>query len=148
LEVVGHRESARMHLRRVLELDPEHADALNYLGYLDVEQGINLDEAKLLIERALVIEPNNGAYLDSLGWLYYQLGHYEQALTYLQQAADLIEGDPTIYEHMGDTYFKLQDVQQAEYYWKQALRAGADPSTIEEKLQHLELLQMEKVTNP
>ena len=72
-----------------MPLNPENAAALNYLGYTWAEQGIHLDEAEQLILRALAIEPNDGFYIDSLGWVYYQRGEYMQAIQHLERAVEL-----------------------------------------------------------
>ncbi len=84
-----------------------------------------------------MIDPDNGAYIDSMGWLYYQVGEYAVALTYLERAVLLLPGDPAVYEHLGDVYFKLNDEEQAAAYWEKARQAGADEAMIQEKLEQL-----------
>ena len=93
-------------MRRAIELNPENAAALNYLGYTYAEQGVRLDEAEALVRRALAISPHDGFYVDSLGWVYYQRGDYEQAIEQLERAVELAADDPTIAEHLGDAYIK------------------------------------------
>jgi tetratricopeptide (TPR) repeat protein len=90
-----------------LRLDPEYADALNYLAYLWANQGIRLDEALRHIQAALALDPENAAYLDTLGWIYYQQGRYADALDLLQQADKLRPGDPEILDHIEKTREKL-----------------------------------------
>ena len=126
-------------LRHTLELNPNHPDALNYLGYLDAESGVNLIEAKALIERALALDPDNGAYLDSLGWVYYQMGNLDEAITRLVRASELLNTDPTILEHLGDVYFKRRELDRARHSWERALELGADRVVIEEKLHRMQL---------
>jgi tetratricopeptide (TPR) repeat protein len=102
------KDEAIAQMRRVLELDPDNADAMNYIGYTYAEQNVNLDEALILIQKAINIKPDNGYYIDSLGWVYYRQGQYDLALTSLEKAFSLIEGgDPTIAEHLGDVYMKM-----------------------------------------
>ena len=88
--------------------NPDNAPALNYLGYTWAEQGIRLDEAESLILRALEISPNDGYYIDSLGWVYYQRGEYEEAIEQLERAMDLASDDATIAEHLGDAYRMIE----------------------------------------
>ena len=125
----------RRHLRRTIELDPNHADALNYLGYLDAEDGVNLQEARALIERALALDPENGAYLDSLGWVYYQLGDLDSAVAYLEYAARTLDTDPTIFEHLGDAYLARGEGEKAEAAWHKALELDDRLETVKRKLE-------------
>src|SRR5437879_13444926 len=74
--------------RQVIALDPKHAEAYNYVGYMYAERGQNLDEAIQLINQALAIEPENGYFIDSLGWAYYQKGRYLEALKELKRAVE------------------------------------------------------------
>ena len=80
LDREGKKEESIAQMKRVLDLDPDHADALNYVGYTYAESGVHLDEALQMIQRALKIKPNNGYYIDSLGWVYFQQGNYDNAL--------------------------------------------------------------------
>jgi tetratricopeptide (TPR) repeat protein len=114
-------DKAEAEFRKALELDPENAMTLNYLGYMFADQGVHLEEAVDLIQRALDMEPNSGAYLDSLGWAYYRQDKLDLAEEYLQKAVDRIPTDPTIRDHLGDVYFKMGRVPQAVVEWKAAL---------------------------
>ena len=122
LDKTGHKEACIVEMRRVLEIDADNADALNYIGYTYAEQGIRLDEAMELIQRALKIKPDSGYIIDSLGWVYYQKGLYDEALEMLEQAASLTPDDPTIREHLGDVYFKKGDYGKSLEMYKMALR--------------------------
>ncbi len=94
--------------RKCLELDAEFAEALNYLGYMWADLGNNLEEALELIQRAVDLEPDNAAYLDSLGWVLFRLGRAEDAVIWLERAVELSsEPDPTLYDHLGDVYEAL-----------------------------------------
>ncbi len=110
--------------QRLIESSPNHAAALNYLGYMWAERGENLDEALSLIRRAIAVEPDNGAYVDSLGWVYFQLGRYQEARHHLEWAARLVPDDATILEHLGDLYVVLQDLERARNSYQQALDLG------------------------
>jgi tetratricopeptide (TPR) repeat protein len=135
LDQLGRRADARLVLRRTLELDPDHPDAMNYLGYMDAEAGENLSEAKELIERALELDPENGAYLDSLGWVYYKMGKLEEALVFLERAAQLIDNDPVIFDHLGDVHLSRRDVAAAIRAWKRALELDNTQEKIREKME-------------
>jgi tetratricopeptide (TPR) repeat protein len=107
LDQAGHTDRAVEQFETSIQLDPGHADALNYLAYLWAVRGIRLDEALRHIQAALALDPDNAAYLDTLGWVYYQQGRYEEALDLLQQADELRPGDPEILEHLEKTLEKL-----------------------------------------
>lgn len=107
LDQAGHTDRAVEQFETCIRLDPGHADALNYLAYLWAVRGIRLDDALRHIQSALALDPDNAAYLDTLGWVYYQQGRYEEALDLLQQADDLRPGDPEILEHIEKTLEKL-----------------------------------------
>ncbi|WP_375205183.1 tetratricopeptide repeat protein [Hyphococcus sp.] len=113
--------AAEADLLRAVEIAPQEPAALNYLGYSWAERGLNLDEAFGLIEKAVAIEPNSGAYIDSLGWAHYQLGDYDEAVGHLEHAASLEPADPTITEHLGDVYWRLGRKIEARYEWKRVL---------------------------
>jgi Flp pilus assembly protein TadD len=100
-------------MRKAIELNPQNAPALNYLGYTWAEMGVQLDEAEKLIVRALKIEPNDGFFIDSLGWVYFQRGEYAKAVEQLERAVELTVDDPVIIEHLGDAYEKIGRTEQA-----------------------------------
>ena len=90
-----------------LNLDPEYADALNYLAYLWAVRSIRLDDALRHIQTALSLDPENAAYLDTLGWIYHQMGRFDEALDLLRQADRLQPNDPEIRDHIEKTLEKL-----------------------------------------
>lgn len=124
-EQAGLYEKAAAMLKKSLEVGSEPglvAEASNYLGYMWIDRGENLEEAGNLVRRALDLRPDSGAYLDSLGWYYYHTGQFDKALTQLlQAAANLREPDPAVFEHLGDTYRKLENTAQALDYWQKAV---------------------------
>jgi tetratricopeptide (TPR) repeat protein len=137
-ERTGDTEAAIATFQKLLEIEPEFDSALNYLGYLWIERGENLDEAVGLVRRAVELDPDNGAYLDSLGWGYYQQGRHAEARTELERAAEL-EEDATIFEHLGDVYRALGETEAARGAYRRALELEADDeATVVEKLDGLD----------
>jgi len=144
----GQRDAAIRQMRQVLTLKADHAEALNYIGYSYAERGENLDEAEALLKRALEIEPDNGYYLDSLGWIYFKKGQLELAVKTLQQAVARAGKEATILEHLGDTYRAARRPADAAKSYRSALEASGpeadDPdvtpasrATVERKLREL-----------
>jgi tetratricopeptide (TPR) repeat protein len=119
--------------RQVLEVDATNASALNYLGYMLADQNVRLQEAQDLVKRAVRIEPNNYAFLDSLGWVYYRLNRLEDAERQLTRSLELMSKDPTIHEHLGDVYFKEGKLKQAIDQWQSSLKEwnASSPADIE-----------------
>jgi len=112
--------------RQVIARDPQHAPALNYLGYMLADRGEKLDESIDLVRRALVIEPDNGSYLDSLGWAYYKSNKLDLALDSLKKAADQLARNSVIQDHYGDVLFKLGRYEDAIAAWDRALSGDGD----------------------
>ncbi len=112
---------AEQQFKKVIASDPQHAMALNYLGYMLADQNTKLDEAFGYIKRALDIDPTNGAYLDSIGWAYFRLGKYELAEESLVKASQKINTDPTVHDHLGDLYQKTGRLKLAATHWERAL---------------------------
>jgi tetratricopeptide (TPR) repeat protein len=138
-ERTGQRQKGVASLRRVLELQPDFHAALNYLGYTLAEAGENLDEALRLVRRAVALDPDNGSYVDSLGWTYYRLGRHEQARGYLERAARLEPTDATLHEHLGDVYVALGQNDRARAAYQRALELGdANAEEVRRKLDGLE----------
>jgi len=106
---------------KVIASDPKNAQALNYLGYMLADRGTRLEEALGYIRRALALDPQNGAYLDSIGWAYYKMGNYELAEENLRRASEKIGTDPTVQAHLGDLYMKTGRLKLATTHWQRAL---------------------------
>jgi tetratricopeptide (TPR) repeat protein len=145
-EQAGLNEKAAELLQKSIELDPQNAArAYNYLGYMWVDRGENLDEAGNLITRALNLEPDNGAYMDSLGWFFYKKGEYQKALKELLRATrHLEEEDSVVYDHIGDTYAKLKDTAQALAYWEKAVALDKGNQKILGKIENAKAIMMAK----
>lgn len=108
-------------LLKSLELNPDDPNVLNFLAYSWVERGLNLDQGFEMLNRAVEMQPDSGAIIDSLGWAYYQLGEYEDALPHLERAFQLNPWSWEIAEHVGDVYWKLDRTREAQYFWARAL---------------------------
>lgn len=140
-------DQAETQFKAVLALDARDAAVLNYYGYMLADRGLRLDEATALIQRALVEDPNNPAYLDSLGWAYYKQNKFSEAEEWLRKALSFDGQDPTILAHMGDVYLKSGQSQLAEAEfqksldeWHRALPADIEPdevADVEQKLSNL-----------
>ena len=114
-------EEAEAEFRKVLAITPQSAATLNYLGYMNADRGVKLDESLNYIKQALTIEPNSGAYLDSLGWAYFKQGKYDLAEENLTKASARMGSDPTVQEHLGDLFQKTGRLKQAAAHWERAL---------------------------
>jgi Tfp pilus assembly protein PilF len=101
-----------------------------------VEEDKNLEEAAKLIRKALEMEPGNGAYIDSLGWFYFKKGKYAEALKELERASSLLS-DPVIYEHLGDTYFKMGNPGKAKINWEESLKLDPQQDQVKKKIEGL-----------
>jgi len=128
-------DDAETMLHAQLKLQPNDAEALNFLGYMLAEQGIRLDESEQLIRRALNNNPNNGYYLDSLAWVHYQRGDYNKAIRVQNQAIAQVPDDAVMIEHLGDMQWKNGDHSQARQTWNQALTLKhPHPDQIKQKI--------------
>lgn len=123
--------------RQVLAADPQHAPSLNYLGYTFVERGIRLEEALRLIQQAVDLDPNNGAYLDSLGWAHLKLNQLDRAEAPLRRAAEQLPRDSVVQEHWGDLLARKGRHADAVEAWRKALAGDGeqiDRAQIERKI--------------
>lgn len=121
-EQLGRLEQAERDLRRILAESPDDANALNALGYMLTIRTQRYREAKDLIERALALDPDNAAIIDSMGWVHYKLGNFEEAEAYLERAYEL-QADPEIAAHLGELYWTIGRRQKAREIWEAALDA-------------------------
>src|SRR5216117_1575489 len=136
-EQAGLYQKAADLLRKSIALDPANsAEACNYLGYMWADHNMKLDEAETMINRALEIEPNNASYLDSLGWVEFRKGKFDQAVSNLLRAAKTAEHeDPVVFEHIGDTYLKLNRSREALEAWQKALALDPKNKNLADKIQ-------------
>jgi tetratricopeptide (TPR) repeat protein len=124
---------AEKEFRRVVDQDGKNASALNYLGYMLADQGLRLQEASGYIERAVALEPNNYAFLDSLGWVYFRMNRLDDAETQLRRSVQIMSKDPTIHDHLGDVYFKKGKLKEAIAEWQSTVKqiGTSSPADVE-----------------
>ena len=143
LERSGEWERAEADLKQALELVPEtsplgEAQILNYIGYSWVDMDIRLDEGYAKIQRAIELAPNDGHIIDSLGWAYFKLGQYEDAVRELERAIEHLPNDPVVNDHLGDVYWRVGRKLEARFQWERALANDPeddDREMIERKLE-------------
>lgn len=123
----GSQQQAIALMKKVLEIDPDHTEALNYLGYTWADNNTNLEKALEYIQKAIQLKPGNGYIQDSLGWVYFRMGKLELAAIEILKALELEPQDPNIYEHLGDIYMAqgqqkkaIQAYQEAEKLFQKA----------------------------
>lgn len=137
----GDRANAEKAFASILQKQPDNAAALNYLGYMWAESGVNLDRAAEMLNKAVTQEPRNGAYVDSLGWVYFRQGKLDLAEKYLLDATHLLPHDATVHEHLGDVFAKRGDLMRALTTYRHALTLEPeqkDEAKIRSKIAELE----------
>lgn len=138
LERSGQWERAEQDFLAALEFDPDQAYVMNYLAYSWVEQGVNLDKAKTMLVRAVELESEDGYIIDSLGWVLYRLGEYEEAVIQLERAVEQRPQDPVINDHLGDAYWRVGRHVEARFQWRRALSLEPEENlvpTLEAKIE-------------
>lgn len=150
LERAKRFEESEALFRDLLRKDPKNSSALNYLGYMLADRDVKLDEAHDMIQRALDLEPENGAYLDSLGWVYYRQNKLALAERYLVRSLAEFGQDPVVHTHLGDVYFAMGKKEEAQSHWEKGLErwrespvADRDPAEISKLIEKLESLGVE-----
>lgn len=121
---------AEADLKKALALFPDQPHVLNYLGYSWIDQGVNLDDGMAMIKKAVQQRPDDGYIVDSLGWAYYRIGNYEEAVKQLERAIELKPEDPTINDHLGDAYWRVGRVLEAKFQWAHARDLKPDPEEL------------------
>ena len=122
----GRKDEAEKILRGIIQREPDNAAALNNLGYFLAERGAHYQEALPFIEKAVSIEPMNGSFLDSLGWVQYKLGKLQEARGQLEKAASITRRNPVVFEHLGDVLRDLGRIQEARKNWESALELSVE----------------------
>ncbi len=135
-------DPAEAQFRKILDIDPNNAPALNYLGYMLADRNLRLPEAVQYIIKALDQEPNNGAYLDSLGWAYFKMGKLDEAEENMRRAVERTPRDPSILDHFGDVLLRQSKLKEAIVEWQASLKEWELSSPAE-----LEPAEMAKVKN-
>jgi tetratricopeptide (TPR) repeat protein len=136
-ERAGDFDKAVSLFRRCLQIDPDDHTACNYLGYMWADKGVHLTEALTLIQKAVKLDPENGAYIDSLGWALFKLGRNEEAVVQLRHAVELLKDEADVYGHLADVLLKLGKPDEALTALRRANELEPDNKEISEKLQKL-----------
>jgi tetratricopeptide (TPR) repeat protein len=130
-------DKAEADFKEALKLYPDQPLVLNYLGYSWVDMGRNLEEALGMIRKAVELRPNDGYIVDSLGWAFYKLGRYGEAVPELERAISLRPDDPVIHDHLGDAYWKSGRTLEAQFQWRHARDFGAEGEDLERILKKI-----------
>jgi tetratricopeptide (TPR) repeat protein len=130
--------AAESDFKQALQLSPDESLVLNYLGYSWVDQGRNLKTAMDYIRKAVKLKPDDGYYVDSLGWAYYRLGNLQAAVENLERAVELKPDDPVINDHLGDVYWRIGRTLEAKYQWEQSLTLKPDDDQAAQLKQKIE----------
>ncbi len=124
-------------LRRVIEIDPDNADALNALGYTLTDQTDRHEEALVLIEKALSMKPDEAAFIDSMGWVQYRLNNYEEALIHLRRALELFQNDE-VAAHLGEVLWVTGEQEEAVRVWEEALELAPDSDILKDTIKRFQ----------
>ncbi|MCG8371886.1 MAG: tetratricopeptide repeat protein, partial [Balneolales bacterium] len=129
----NYEESDRVY-ELALRYDPENHNAMNNYAYNLSLREENLERAKELALKAIELDAENAAYLDTVGWVYFKLGDYDRARRFIRASIDTGEASAEVLEHLGDVYEKLGNMDEAKKYWKQALELDATRTHLNEKI--------------
>lgn len=121
---------AEPNFRKALELYPDQPQVLNYLGYSWVDKDMNLKEGLAMIQKAVDLRPSDGYIVDSLGWAYYRLGQFDDAVREMERAVSLKPEDPVLNDHLGDAYWRVGRKLEATFQWNQARDLKPDPDVL------------------
>ena len=136
-EKIGDPDKTQADLTAALKLNPDEPELLNFQGYFWIERGQHLTEALAMIKRAVAAEPQSGEIIDSLGWAYYQLGDFKNAVQRLETAVTLSPGIPEVNDHLGDAYWRVGRKTEAAFQWRRVLSLDPGPKlrvSVERKL--------------
>ncbi len=123
---------AEKDLQAALELKPDQPDVMNYLGFGWLERGVHIDEARDMIAKAVKARPDDAQIVDSMGWALYMEGDYATSISYLEKAVELLPGDPTVNDHLGDAYWRLGRHNEARFQWQRSLSFSPEMKAIEQ----------------
>jgi tetratricopeptide (TPR) repeat protein len=138
---------AEKSFRKALELDRENPAVLNYLGFILADRGLKLEEAAILTKKAVDSDPTNGAYLDSLGWVYFKMNRMDLAEQYLKKAVIFTNSDPDIHDHLGDLYFKTNRYEEARMEWNRSIQLSTEQDYIDKIKKKLDGLRTNRAAN-
>ena len=138
LETKGRRAEGLALMETVVRNHPDHSNALNYVGYTLAEENRELDRALVLVQKAALLDPENGYILDSVAWVHYKLKDYKSAWENIGYAVDIVEDDPTVWEHYGDIAKALGKTAEARTGYKNSLKYKTPhPEAVQRKLKGL-----------
>lgn len=140
LERLKDYEAAERQFQEILRRNPDQADVLNYLGYMLADRGVRLEEARQYLLRAVELDPYNGAYQDSLGWVYFKQDDLVNAEVHLKKAVRLQRTDPVILEHLGDLYARKGNAEEARRCYELSLQHAEKEEESERVRRKLETL--------
>ena len=138
---LGNTDKVTAQMRKVLDLEPEHAQAMNYLAYILADKNLDLEEAERLARSALDLQPQDPYVLDTMGWVLFKQGRMELSVQYLEAAYKLRNDEAVIVEHLADAYFKMQMIKKAEAYYLKSIELSQDAQyrkKIQEKLVNID----------
>ena len=144
LDKMGKKEESISRMKKVIQLVPDDAQALNYLGYTYAELGTNLDEALQYLRKAVSLRPDDGFILDSLGWVLYKLKRYDEAVKQLERAHELVDEDATVMGHLADVYLAQQNYQKALPLYRKVLKLEPDRKDVHEKIRKIKAEMADK----
>ena len=130
--------------RKALDLQKDDPAVLNYLGFMFADRGIRLEEAERMIQKAVQADPTNGAYLDSLGWVYFKQNRLDRAEEYLKKAIVFLNSDSSIHDHLGDLYFKTKRYDEARTEWNKSLQLSTEQEEIDKVKKKLDELRTKR----
>jgi len=130
-ERMGQWKLAEADMQHALELKPDQPDVLNYLGFSWLTRGEHVEEARDMIEKAVMARPNDPQIVDSMAWALYLAGHYEEASGYGERAIELLPSDPTVNDHLGDIYWRMGRKNEARFQWERTLSYSPDTKLAE-----------------
>lgn len=141
LSEAGRDGEALQKMQQVLALNPDHADALNFVAYSYAQKGENLEGALQMVQKALKIKGNDGYYLDTLAWVYYRMGRLDEALRESEKSVGIVKNDVVILEHYGDILMKKGKIEKALQVYRSALELPEQENESPEEVQALERLK-------
>jgi Tfp pilus assembly protein PilF len=137
-------KDAEKAFRKALDLQKDDPAVLNYLGFMFADRGIHLEEAERMTQRAVQADPTNGAYIDSLGWVYYKQNRFDRAEEYLKRAIIFLNTDSSIHDHLGDVYFKTKRYEEARLEWNKSVQLSTEQEEIDKVKKKLDGLKNTK----
>ncbi|MCH7679186.1 tetratricopeptide repeat protein, partial [candidate division KSB1 bacterium] len=129
------KEKSAEYYEKALKIQPDNAILLNNYGYSLSVHGERLEEALEMVSRALEADPENGSFLDTIGWVYYKLGNYDKALEYIKKSVAIRNSSAEVLEHLGDVYEKLGQMELAVENWQKAKALDPDRESLTTRLQ-------------